>query len=220
MPFMAVPILVNVVPFQVAIAMMVVPTITANLQLAWGGGRITFHLKRFMGLLIPMLLVIPFAVQILIRIEQKVGLFIIGIIAIIFVLSQLLPLKLVILPERERWLSPVVGVSAGLVCGLSGFYGPVLIPYLLALRISRDEFVAALSLIYLCGSLALNSTLAGVHVLTWEIFSVSLVGGLLVSGMILIGSKVRAAIEEERYRKLVLGLLLLMGCDLIRRALT
>ena len=145
---------------------------------------------------------------------------ILGVIALAFVLSQLLPLKLNINAAREKWFSPLVGVGAGIVGGISGLYGPILMTYMLALRVPKDEFVSALALMYFLGSFPLYGSLAVADVLTLEVAAVSLMGAVIIGLMILVGQRLRDRLEEDRYRKLVLGLLFVIGCDLLRRALT
>ena len=212
MPFLALPVLVTVLPYQV-------PNFTANFQQAMRKGLWRQNLKRYLWLIIPMLVVIVLTAQILLNIEQETGLLILGLICLGFVATQVLPIKPVIDAGRERLLNPVVGVAAGVLCGLSGLYGPALIVYLLALRIPKDEFVSALALMYFLGSFPLYGSLAFGGVLTLEVAIISVFGAAIIGVMILIGQKIRDRLDEERYRKLVLGLLFIVGCDLLRRAL-
>ena len=218
MPFLALPVLVTVLPYQTAVALFLVPNFTANFQQAIRKGSWRANLKRFLWLIIPMLIIIPFAVQVLVRIDQQTGLLILGLISLIFVFSQIQPVKLTLQAAAEKVWNPVVGVAAGVLCGLSGLYGPVLIVYLLALRIPKDEFVSALALMYFLGSFALYGSLAFAEVLTLEVAAVSAVGAVIIALMIFIGQKLRDRLDEDRYRKLVLVLLFLVGCDLIRRS--
>lgn len=218
MPFLALPVLVLVLPYQIAIALFLVPNFTANFQQAMRLGLWRQNLKRFLWLLIPMLVVIPFMVQVLIRIEQQTGLLILGLISLTFVATQVFPYKLIINATWQKRLNPVVGTAAGVLCGVSGLYGPVLIVYLLALRIPKDEFVSALALMYFLGSFPLYGSLAFANVLTLEVAIVSAIGAVIIGAMILIGQKIRDRLNEERYRHLILVLLFCIGVDLLRRA--
>ncbi|MBT6960759.1 MAG: sulfite exporter TauE/SafE family protein, partial [Rhodospirillaceae bacterium] len=220
MPFLALPILVTVLPYQTAVALMLVPSFTANFQQAVRKGIWRHTLRRYKWLLIPMLVVIPLMVQILIQIEQETGLLILGLISLTFVATQILPVQPVIKAARERVLNPIVGIAAGALCGVSGLYGPVLIVYLLALRIPKDEFVSALALMYFLGSFALYGSLAAASILTLDVAAVSAIGAVIIGLMILIGQKIRERLDEERFRRLILVLLFIVGCDLLRRALT
>lgn len=219
MPFMALPIFVIVLPYQVAVALFLVPNFTANFQQAVRKGVWRVNLKRFLWLIIPMLIIVPFAVQVLVRIDQQTGLLILGLISLIFVFSQVQPIKLTLQATAEKVWNPVVGIAAGVLCGLSGLYGPVLIVYLLALRIPKDEFVSALALMYFLGSFALYGSLAFAEVLTLEVAAISAAGAIIIALMIFVGQKLRDRLDEDRYRKLVLLLLFLVGCDLIRRSI-
>lgn len=219
MPFLALPVLVTVLPYQVAVALFLVPNFTANFQQALRNGLWRQNLKRYLWLIAPMLIVIGLTAQVLINIEQETGLLILGLICLGFVATQVLPLQPVIDAGRERVLNPIVGAAAGILCGVSGLYGPVLIVYLLALRIPKDEFVSALALMYFLGSFPLYGSLAFGGVLTFDVAVISGFGAIIIGGMILIGQRIRDRLDEERYRKLVLGLLFIVGCDLLHRGL-
>ena len=219
MPLLALPVLVTVLPYQVAVALFVVPNLTANFQQAIRNGLWRQNLQRYFWLLVPMLITIPFVVQILVRIEQRTGLLILGIVSLAFVATQITPVKL-ILPRRwERIGHPIAGIAAGVLCGLSGLYGPILIVYLLALRVVKDEFVSALALMYFLGTFPLYGSLALEQVLTWEVAAYSVYGAVIIGLMILLGQRIRDRLEEKRYRILILGVLFVIGCDLMRRAL-
>jgi uncharacterized membrane protein YfcA len=219
MPFLALPVLVTVLPYQVAVAVFLIPNFTANFQQAVRKGFWRHNLRRYIWLIVPMLVIIPFTVQILVRIEQDTGLLILGLISLVFVATQVLPVRLTVEAASQRWLNPVVGVAAGILCGLSGLYGPILIVYLLALRVPKDEFVSALALMYFLGSFPLYGSLAFANVLTLKVAAVSLAGAIIIGFMILIGRRFRDRVDEERYRKLILILLFVIGCDLLRRSL-
>ncbi|MFL2769895.1 MAG: sulfite exporter TauE/SafE family protein [Rhodospirillaceae bacterium] len=219
MPMLALPVLVFVVPYQIAVALFVIPNITANLQQALHQGRWKNNLRRYLWLILPMLVTILFSVQILVRIEQKTGLLILGLISLVFVVTQAFPIKFGFRASWERWLNPLVGVAAGALCGISGLYGPILIVYLMAQRLPKEEFVSALSLMYLMGSIPLAAGLASAGFLTGEVVATSFAGAAIIGFMILIGKRFRDRLNEARYRKLILGLLFLIGCTLLRRAL-
>jgi len=219
MPLLALPVLVTVLPYQVAVALFVVPNLTANLQQALRKGLWRQNLRRYVWLIIPMLVTIPFVVQVLVRIDQRTGMLILGLISLVFVISQVTPVKFTIPNRLEPYASPIAGIGAGILCGLSGLYGPILIVYLLALRVGKDEFVSALALMYFLGTFPLYGSLAAADVLTWDVAAYSAYGAVIIGLMILVGQKLRDRLEEERYRKLILGVLFVIGCDLLRRAL-
>jgi hypothetical protein len=219
MPFVGLPFMVMAIPFQTALALFLVPNFTANGQQMFAGGKFFVHLKRWVGLLVPMLVVIPVSVNVLLRINPPTAILILGVVSMVFALLQIMPFAAAIDPRHERWLNPIVGVCAGALAGISGLYGPVVIIYLMALRVPKDDFVASMGLIYFMGSVALYGALAAFAVVTRDVLIVSTIGAAVIGLMIVLANRIRRRIAEERYRKLILILLMLMGADMVRRGL-
>lgn len=219
MPLVGLPVMVLAIPYPTAVALFLVPNFTANGQQMFEGGRLLTNLRRFATLLVPMLAVIPLSVRLLVSISAETSLLVLGALCVIFAAYQMFPLSFRCPPERERWMNPAVGAVAGALAGISGIYGPVLIVYLMALRLPKDDFVAALSMMYFLGSVMIAVMLARESVVTVEVLAASAVGAAIIGAMMALGRIVRRRIDEARYRTLILVLLALMGGDMIRRGL-
>lgn len=61
--------------------------------------------------------------------------------------------NVLISPRFENLACIVVGVLAGLMGGLSTLTGPFIITLLMALRLSREQFIGSISIVYLFGSI-------------------------------------------------------------------
>ncbi len=218
MPFFGIPVMTLAIPFQTALAMFVVPNFTANFQQMLMGGKIILYLRRFKWLLVTMLASVPISVQFLLRVDQATCLLVFGLLSAAFAGVQMFPMRFTISSEHERWLNPIMGLLAGALAGVSGLYGPVLIVYFIALRLPKDDFVAALSLMYFLGSVALYGTLAAAQVLTLHVLAASAVGAVVIGVMVHFGQYVRARIDEQRYRKLILLLLIAIGVEMVWRS--
>ncbi len=218
MPLVGLPVMIFSIPYPTAVALFLVPNFTANGQQMFEGGQLVAHLKRFKWLMIPMLAVIPLSVRMLVTMSPETGLLVLGMLSICFAIYQMFPVQFTCPPEREKYWNPIVGVGAGLLAGVSGIYGPVLIVYLMALRMPKDDFVAALSMMYFTGSLAIAAMLAREAVVTWDLLIASAIGAGIIGLMIQVGRVVRRRVDEARYRKMILWLLMIMGGDMIRRA--
>jgi uncharacterized membrane protein YfcA len=90
--------------------------------------------------------------------------------------------------------------------------------YLLALNLSKEEFVAAVGLIWFCGSIPLVVSYAFYGILRSE---VAIWSGLAIvptfMGMLL-GQWIRRQVNQITFRKILLCGLALLGINLVRRA--
>ena len=112
MPFVALPIMVIAVPYQTAVALFLIPNITANLFQAIQRGAWSKNLFSYISLWLPMICVIPFSVKLLVQISQETGCLILGVISILFVISQLISSRVVLMPSSRVYLNPIVGIFA------------------------------------------------------------------------------------------------------------
>lgn len=62
--------------------------------------------------------------------------------------------------ESERWLSPVIGLATGTLCGATGVFVIPTVPYLTSLRMNAEELVQAIGISAFVCPLALGLALA------------------------------------------------------------
>ena len=98
-------------------------------------------------------------------------------------------------------------------------FGPLLAVYVVGLKMDRDDFVKAISILYLIAAVCLTiggtaQGTAGARELTW-----SAIGMIPVYGGMLIGQRVRRYINPDQFRLLVLGVVWITGVNLIRMGL-
>ena len=90
--------------------------------------------------------------------------------------------------------------------------------YMVALKLPKEKFVAAIGIAYLTGVLALMVFLATYNFLTWQIILWSALAALPMFAGQLAGQKARQRIAEKPFRLMVLILMLFSGANLIRKA--
>ena len=117
--------------------------------------------------------------------------------------------------SQEKWLGPLIGAVAGAMAGVSSLTGPLLITYLLALRLPRDVFVGSISIIYLLGSIPMYTAMwmwgrFGLDALAWSY------AGLVPMYLGLkIGAQIRHRLSEESFRRVLLGFLIFLAILLV-----
>lgn len=219
LPLVAVPLLATVLDLPTAVALMVVPVLTSNIIQALQGKRKIETLRRFFPLLLTLVPGAIIAAQFLSSVDLRTGSLVLGIIVVLFSLSQLVRVQFEINKRQERYLNPAVGLVAGFLGGLSNLFGPPLIMYLVALKLEKDAFVTTIGLLFVVASATLYTTLAAVGVLTFDNAVGSLVAAIPVMAGVFIGTRLRSRIPQKTFERVLMVVLILVGLNLIRRAL-
>lgn len=219
LPLILVPLLATIFDLPTAVAIMVVPVMASNLLQARQGRNYAHTLRRFWPLLLPMVLSTLVAAQFLARIDVDTGALVLGLIVLAFVTSQALPIRPSVNPRLEPWLKPPVGLVAGFLGGLSNLFGPVIVMFLVSLRMPKDEFVQTTAFLFLAGATALYLMLIFNGLLTLDEATVSLAAALPTLAGVWLGQRLRNRIPQETFNRLLLILLLIIGLNLLRRSL-
>ena len=136
------------VDLKTAVTLTVVPIIASNFQQSFHGGHFKRMLRRFWTLLLPLLVAIMLGTRLLVVLPEKTLDLIIGLSIIAMPIVLRLRPNVRVKREHERWLNPLVGVASGLLGGISTFYGPPLMLYVFSMRMPKDEFIPAISIMY------------------------------------------------------------------------
>ncbi len=127
--------------------------------------------------------------------------------------------RLSVARRSELWLSPVMGLATGIVTGATGVFVIPAVPYLQALGFGKDDLVQVLGLSFTVSTIALAAGLAsrGAFQLTAAGASTLCAVPALIG--VAIGQMIRDRVEPATFRLLFLVALLLLGTDLMARAI-
>jgi hypothetical protein len=106
----------------------------------------------------------------------------------------------------------------GVLGGMSSLFGPLLILYLVALRLPKDVFVAAVALLFLTGSLPLFLGLVAHGILSPQQIVLSSLSSLPVIAGLVIGRRLRRHVPQALFEKALFVVLIVIGLNLARRA--
>ena len=124
------------------------------------------------------------------------------------------------IPDRFDRVSQVLGgISAGIMGGLTAVWGPPMVIYLSSRRVPKDEFVRATGLLIFAGSLPLIAGYLANGFLTRDLAWVSLVMLVPTIAGFTLGERIRSKLNGEAFRKTLLLVFLVLGANLLRRAL-
>ncbi len=219
LPLVGMPLLTLAVDVPTAIAILMIPLVLSNLIQAIEGRGTAAMLKRFWPLIIGVIGGTFVGTALFAALDRHVLLLIVGALAIVMSSFSILQPHVTVTPAIERWLGPPLGFVSGVIGGMSTLFGPLLAVYVVGLKMDRDDFVKAISILYLIAAVCLTiggtaQGTAGARELTW-----SAIGMIPVYGGMLIGQRVRRYINPDQFRLLVLGVVWITGVNLIRMGL-
>lgn len=221
LPIVTIAITLNFLEPRLAIALVVVPILVTNLWQAVRAGSPAEPMRRFWVMILFFLAFLWLGSLLLARLDTGVLFGILGTVVTGFaVLNLWRPRPHALAPGTERWAGPLAGTLGGLLGGISTIWGPPMMMYFVLLKLSKEEWVRAVGLVWFIGAVPLTLFYWQNGVLTPERFQLS--AAACVPGMlgILIGERLRRHIPEEMFRKGMLAALCIIGLNLIRRALT
>jgi hypothetical protein len=204
---------------RLAITLAVFPIVVGNAWQMFRAGNIVATIRRYWIFGVALAVILLATSLLATGISTTMLITLLGIMIVLFSVTSL-AIKPPFLPEKyDRIGQLVAGFLGGISGGLTAIWGPPMIVYFLARRLDKDEFVRASGVLLLAGSIPLLIGYIGNGLLDGPTATLS---ALLVIPTLLgftLGEFVRNRLGSEKFRTLVLILFLLMGLNLLRRAL-
>jgi uncharacterized membrane protein YfcA len=220
MPLVSVPLLATILGPITAMTLLAVPTFAINFAQTVQSGYMKGAFRRFWTAYPLLIIGVIVSVSLfLTRMDRGLLMAIVGVVVILIAISQFLPFAITIPERSERWCTPLVGAVSGLVGGVTSFLGPLMVMYLVALRVDKDQFVGAIALFYMIASVPFYVGLGVSGYLGWPEFWASCGAAVMIWLGVMVGQKLRARASGDLFRRLVLGMLILIGANMIRKGL-
>lgn len=201
-----------------AVALNTLPMLAGFLFQATRGGRMLSTMRRFWLLLIALAIGTWLGAMLISVLDPRWLLGILGVIVMAFCMVNYFRPALKVPHGTERTVGAAIGFVAGVIGGVSTAHGPPLIMYAIALRLDKEEFVTALGTFFLIGSILVAIAYVEQGILNAETAPWSLVCVLPAVVCMWLGQRLSRRIDRERFRKIVMFALLVLGLNLLRRA--
>ncbi|HWI78702.1 MAG TPA: sulfite exporter TauE/SafE family protein [Ramlibacter sp.] len=215
LPLVAVPVLSLWIPSPQAIGMMLVPVLSSNLWQAVDGGRLLQSLKRFRGFMIAQIIATVLTVRMTLALSTSQLNVLLACVLLLGVAIMAFQPTLRVSPRHEEIFGTGVGLFSGLLGGVSALTGPIVITYLMSLKLERDVFVASISVIYLSSSLPLYGSMLWFHRIAFTDVALSALAMLPMAAGLFLGKLLRQRLAEAAFRKLLLVFLALLAILLL-----
>jgi uncharacterized membrane protein YfcA len=218
-PLLTVPMMALALPPQTAIAIMAVPVVVANVWQFAQAERSLAVVERFWPTLIAILIGTGVGVKILSVIDDDSLLILVGSAVIAFAILQGSSYRLYLADSVVKPVGILFGGLAGVIGGVSSFFGPMLIVYLISIRgLSKVQFVNTISFLYVCAVMPWAITLYFFDILDRQTLIFSVIAVLPVTLGQWFGQSVRDYISEAKFKYLIVCTLVISGISMLWRA--
>ena len=213
MPMVALPIIAFVIPATTAMIILCAPILLTNfLQIKFKQGISSY---RFLPMILSLIIGLIVGARLILEINLNTITQIIAVSIICAALVNCFGFKIQNPNKsRERAITCIIGFGSGILGGLSTFYGPPMLAYLVASDLPKEKFVRTVSTMYFVGSFPLYGSLIYYGFATKEDIFVSMF--LIIPAFISqqIGTRIRDKINQKQFRTCILITLIILGISL------
>ena len=219
-PLIATPTIALLLDIRTAVTVLILPNLFMDSAQVIRDGLPYEIFRRFKALIAPTIVDVFLGTLVLVKTPLWILNLCLGVMVLIFVISNLLKLDFTVSPQQEKFLSPLFGFRSGFLNGVSNAAGPALAIYFYSLNLEKRTFVKSMATIFVTTKLTQL-----VAISTWNLFNwYTLKLSVLVIFFTLIGFyagiKAQDRIDQKNFNRGLLALLAFVGVILIIRAVT
>ncbi len=202
-----------------AMALLLIPSLVTNAWQAVAGGYLAPLLRRLWPLLLLATVTVWIGGLVLTRVDLAWPTALLGALLIVYAGLNLGGYRVRVEPRQETWAGPLCGMINGILTGMTGSFVVPGVLYLQALGLPRDRLVQAMGILFTLSTLALAFSLQGNRLLSVELGYYSALGLVPALAGMLIGLRIRATLDEDRFRRIFFVALLVVGGFILLRQL-
>ena len=213
MPMVALPIIAFTIPATTAMILLCAPIFLTNfLQIQFKQGISSY---RFLPMFLFLVLGLIVGARLILEINLNTVTQIIAVSIIFAALINCFGFKITNIKNiHEKIITSIIGFGSGILGGLSTFYGPPMLAYIVAVDLPKEKFVRTVSTMYFIGSFPLYGSLIYYGFATKEdlFFSILLIIPAFLGQQI--GTRIRDKINQKQFRISILITLIILGISL------
>jgi len=199
--------------------LLVAPILVTNLWQSARAGNLGEPLRRFWPMITAGVVFLFIGARLVVAIDTAVLFAFLGCFVVAFAASNLMkprvhPLR----PETERWAGPLAGALGGFLGGITTIWGPPMMMYFVMLKLPKDTFVRTVGLSWFSLSVPFTVAYWNNGIFRGDIIWMSVAACVPSMIGIRIGEVIRERIDQQTFHRVMLVMLLIIGLNLIRRA--
>lgn len=217
-PTVATPVLALFIDVKTAVAVLVVPNIVMDGIQARRRGSLGATARRLAVLLVFGGIGTVLGTRLLIALSSRTATMVLGAVVLTFVVLNATRFSPRVPADWERWLSPPVGLLAGVIGGITNVPGTPLVIYFYALGMDKTEFVRSVAFSFVVYKVVQLGALVGFGAFTVGLVPATL--GLTAAGLagFFLGLRIQDRLDQGTFNRVVLVCLGALGGWLILRA--
>ncbi len=198
---------------------MVFPIMISNIWQIYRTGNVIQTAKKYWVFAIVLAIFMFATTFFTVRVAADFLVAFVGVVIIIFSVMNLAFTPPPIPKKFDRIGQILGGVMAGIMGGFTAIWAPPIAAYLIVTNTDKDDFVRATGFLFLVGSIPLCLGFWNNGLMTGPIALVS--AGMILPTLVgfSIGEVIRRKLDPKRFKTLVLLFFLVIGLNLIRKAL-
>lgn len=217
LPTVAMGILGALVSPLAAASLLLVPSFVTNVWQLFAGPSVAALVRRLWPMMLAICAGTILGAAWLASGESGTTTTALGVALVIYAGYTLLARQVRVPARLEPWLSPLIGITTGMVTGGTGVFVIPAVPYLQALGLGRDDLVQALGLSFTISTIALAIGLGAHGAFELHGLGLSLLALFPALAGMWAGQALRERISPATFRRLFLICLLLLGAEMSLR---
>jgi uncharacterized membrane protein YfcA len=219
-PLIATPTVALLLDIRIAITILIIPNIIMDVAQVFRGGFPYAVFRRFSWFFVMTVIGVFLGTKVLATLPLWVLNFCLGVMVLVFVVSNWLRFEFTISPQLERRLAIPAGFISGFLNGMTNAAGPALAIYLYSLRLPKMEFIKSIANIFIVTKLSQLVAVSTWNLFNWSTLALSLEVTLFVLLGFYGGLKTQDRINQQTFNRGLLILLFVIGVILLFRAMT
>ncbi len=219
-PLIATPTVALLLDIRTAVTVLILPNLFMDSAQVIRDGLPYEIFRRFKAFIAPTIVGVFLGTLVLVKTPLWILNLFLGVMVLIFVISNLLKLDFTVSPQQEKFLSPLVGFLGGFLNGVTNAAGPALAIYFYSLKLEKRAFVKSMATIFVTTKLTQLVAISTWNLFNWYTLKLSVLVILFTLVGFYAGIKAQDRIDQKKFNRGLLALLAFVGVILIIRAVT
>jgi uncharacterized protein len=194
-----------------AAAIMIIPSLVTNVWQLFAGPRLASLGRRLATMMLGVCAGTALGIALLTGSATAMASVALGIVLLIYGIVGLMGVRFAVSTNAESWLSPIIGVSTGLLTGATGVFVIPAVPYLNSLGFEKEELIQALGLSFTVSTIALAIGLAAHGRFQLHDAGLSMLAVAPALAGMFVGQYLRDRLRPENFRRWFFVALVLLG---------